>query len=210
MKAGSSLENRDHERVEAYIAVRKQVDRTAIMQGLTMSAGDVIAIAARLKREGKIRIDVKTTGDATYVWTDGPVTVAPAGTAAGGVTTAPSGSRSGVTPEKPAEGVTKASAGPRRGVTPKSRGKQIRLARAAAIEKLAAPSNGAGRVLERIGKMSHAVAGLASSSALGQDDDVKTQLTTLASEAVKWRIELLEPEQRQLLESLFGLTGGAQ
>ena len=209
MKEGQSLETRDQERVEAYIAVRKRVDRTQIMQGLTMSSGDVKAIAARLEKAGRIRIEEKPTGGAVHVWTGGPVTVG----ASAGVTPAPSGSAPGVTPAKGRAGVTEASPGPRRGVTPKLRGRKLRLDRAEKIERATAagkaPSNGAGRVLERIGKMMQRVSCLAESSSLGDDSAVKEQLVGLASEALKWRIELLEPDQRELLTSLFGLPGGA-
>ena len=203
MKAGSSGESRDYDRVKAYIAVRKQTDRTKILMGTGISAGDVKAIAARLAKEEKIRIDELPTGGATYLWTGGPVQVA---AAAKGVTPAPAADPGTVTPKKPAPGVTKASPGPRRGVTPKEKQElEILMDRAMEIEKLSVPSNGAAHRLDRIGKMMSILSGLAAGVS---DDDTKEQLTRLASEALKWRIELLDPEQRDLLNGLFGLTGG--
>ena len=169
---------------------------------MVKAGGDVKAIAARLDKERKIRIHDNRSGGATCLWTGGPVAVA----TAGGVTPAQGPAAAPVTPEKHRGKVTRSRPGPRRGVTPKEKQElEILMDRAMEIEKLSVPSNGAAHRLDRIGKMMSILSGLAAGVS---DDDTKEQLTRLASEALKWRIELLDPEQRDLLNGLFGLTGG--
>jgi hypothetical protein len=107
-------EEKDYNRVRAFIERKIQVDRTQVLQTLRLSAGDVKAIAARMEREGILKIQENERGGATYTFiprtngkgvTPGPSSPAPAVTPPGRVTGSPPGPRLEVTP--PSNGALK-------------------------------------------------------------------------------------------------------